>query len=87
MIPISSRKAAGICFKCGINPAKETSFKCAPCTAYTSRKSWECMERKRVLWRASGLCPRCGGVPRPGGKWCRDCVTKEARYRETMNNR
>ena len=67
------RLAAGLCTRCGRNPAVEAGTTCEPCGV--SRRE---AERETYAARKSaGLCVRCGSATTDGGSRCAPCAVLE----------
>ncbi len=72
-IRTAERKAAGICYLCGKNPADPPSQLCAKCL----KRGRENGKKRRAERRAAGLCLNCGKIPHlPGTYACEVCYLK-----------
>lgn len=67
-------KSKGMCAKCGAKPLWDTSTSmCYDCMIVQRNATRRWKEPRKLKWRESGLCVRCGGVRKPGYKVCRKC--------------
>jgi 5-methylcytosine-specific restriction endonuclease McrA len=65
-----SRKAAGICVRCGLKFATERSYNCVICSKIFADSS----KKRRQKRIAEGLCYACGKrLPQFGKSTCEDC--------------
>lgn len=64
------RKAEHRCVSCGKSKLYNGSMYCIDC--YIKRRR-DVLNRPRKGWKESGLCLRCGDVPKPGYKYCERC--------------
>ena len=80
-----SRRAAGLCIRCGHNPPVEGGTTCAPC-----RDKRQAAERRQYeVRRAAGLCARCGGPAFDALSRCGPCavIDEASRSPERKNAR
>ena len=78
-----TRRAAGLCIRCGNVPPEEGRAMCEPC-----REDRRVAKRARhAERRAAGLCVHCA-APAPGGKaYCEPCAVTRSRRRDLKAKR
>ena len=67
------RLAAGICTRCGRNPAVEGGTTCEPCKVWRRQAEREVYSARK----SAGLCVRCGDPTTDGASRCAPCAVLE----------
>lgn len=68
--------ADGVCTRCG-GPVDRPRASCKECRAINSKSAIKSRRKKRIEWKAAGLCRECGRDPMPGLTTCGKCTERK----------